>query len=350
MKITFNAFILSCLILSFLSCKNTDEPAPFGTVDFSYAFKAGSQNTVNFTAVVTGSYELLEWNFGADKTKQDVTQTEYYFPFKGSYKVTLSIWNKGKSIATTKTIDIPINDPNYNGPALVWSDEFDGNNLNTTNWTPETNIRFNNELQSYQADGNHFVAGGYLTITAKKIDENKQFGSYSSARLMSKTKREFKYGRMEIRAKLPKGTGTWPAIWMLGKNIDAVSWPTCGELDIMEYVGYNPHWVKGSIHCAAYFAGNSRGGDFEVPDEDQFHVYGMNWTATKVEYYVDDRTKPYFTYSPDPQTSADWPFNQPFFFILNVAIGGDWGGAKGIDNTIFPVSMVVDYVRVYALE
>jgi len=250
MKITFYAFILSYLVLNLVACKNTeDEPAPFGTVDFSYAFKAGSQNTVNFIGTVTGTYELLEWTFGENKTIQDVKQTEYYFPFKGSYKVTLSIWSKGKSIAVTKTIEIPINDPNYNGPALVWSDEFDGNELNSSNWTPETNIRFNNELQTYQATGNHFVSGGYLTITAQKVDENKQFGSYTSARLMS---------------------------------------------------------------------------------------------------YVDDRTKPYFTYSPDPQTSADWPFNQPFFFILNVAIGGNWGGAQGIDNSIFPVSMVIDYVRVYA--
>ncbi len=350
MKLTYKSIILFFVIVNLVSCKNTDEPTAFGTVDFSYAFISGSQNTVNFTASVTGTYELLEWIFGSGNFVYDLKETTYYFPFKGSYKVTLAIWNKGEKISVSKTVEIPIDDPEYSGPVLVWSDEFDGNSLNSFNWMPETNIRFNNELQSYQSTGNHMVGGGYLTITAKKIDDNKQFGSYTSARIISKAKREFKYGRMEIRAKLPKGIGTWPAIWMLGKNIDDVPWPTCGELDIMEYVGYNPGWVKGSIHCAAYFGGNAPGGDFKVPDEDQFHIYGMNWTPEKVEYYVDDRSNIYFTYSPDPKTTANWPFNQPFFFILNVAIGGDWGGAQGIDNTIFPVSMVIDYVRVYKNE
>ena len=350
MKHTLKLLYLTIAIIFLGSCK-TDEPKKaFGTADFSFALQAGSTNTIHFKATVTGSYELLEWTFHDGTSVTDTKETDHYFPFKGSFPVTLTLWNKGEKVTTTKTVEITVNDPNYAGPALLWSDEFDGSTLNSSVWIPETGIRFNNELQEYQSSGNHTVSGGVLTITAKKINENKQFGSYTSARLISKAKKEFKYGRMEIRAKLPKGKGTWPAIWMLGSNIDGVSWPTCGEIDIMEYVGYNPGWVKGSIHCASNFAGNAIGGDYAITNEQDFHIYGITWTADKIEYYVDDKTKPYHTYNPNPKTLANWPFEQPFFFILNVAIGGDWGGAQGIDNTIFPVTMVVDYVRVYALE
>jgi len=341
---------LTWAVILFSACKNDEPIKAFATADFNFALQAGSSNTVQFSAIVTGSYELLEWTFHDGTTVADAKDTDHYFPFKGSFPVTLTLWYKGVKVTKTKTVEIAVNDPNYAGPALLWSDEFDGNTLNSSVWMPETNIRFNNELQEYQASGNHTVSDGVLTITAKKVNDYKQFGSYTSARIVSKAKKEFKYGRMEIRAKLPKGKGTWPAIWMLGSNIDGVSWPTCGEIDIMEYVGYNAGWVKGSIHCAANYAGNSVSGDFAITNEEDFHVYGITWKSDKIEYYVDDRTKPYFIYNPNPMTLANWPFEQPFFFILNVAVGGDWGGSKGVDNSIFPVSMVVDYVRVYALE
>lgn len=350
MKLIFNHLVIIFVVAFITSCKTENPPTSFATADFSYSLQSASSNTVHFIANVSGTYELLEWTFNNGSSVTDVKETDHYFPLKGSYVVSLTLWNKGEKVTTSKTVEILLDDPNYAGPALLWSDEFDGSALNSNFWVAETNIRFNNELQDYQASGNHTVSGGVLTITAKKVNDNKQYGSYTSARLVSKNKKEFKYGRMEIRAKLPKGKGTWPAIWMLGSNIDATSWPTCGEIDIMEYVGYNPGWVKGSIHCAAHFAGNSIGGDYAVTNEEDYHVYGINWTASKIEYYVDDKSKPYFTYNPDPKTVADWPFNQPFFFILNLAIGGDWGGAQGIDNAIFPAVMTVDYVRVFAQE
>ncbi|MDD2797174.1 MAG: glycoside hydrolase family 16 protein [Bacteroidales bacterium] len=343
--------LISLTLVSF-SCKkdSTTPVAPFATVDFTYTVSSASENTLHFVANVTGSYELLEWTFASDSPVQGVLSTDHYFPFAGTYKVILTLWQKGEKVSATKTITIAKNDPNYNGPALLWSDEFDGSSLNTSNWSIESNVNFNNELQSYQASGNHQVAGGVLTITAKKVDDQTHYGSYTSARIISKSKKEFKYGRMEIRAKLPKGRGTWPAIWMLGSNIDATPWPTCGEIDIMEYVGYHPGWIKGSIHCASYNAGNSKGGDFSITKEEDYHVYGINWTADKIEYYVDDRTQPYFTYSPAVKTLGEWPFDQPFFFILNIAIGGTWGGQQGVDNTIFPVTMDIDWVRVYDVK
>lgn len=348
MKTNYQLSLMFLILIGCVACKTEAPTPPFGTVDFSYSLAQGSANTLHFVAKTTGTYQLLEWTFPTGNPVQNTNETDFYFPKKGDYHVSLIIWNKGEQISASKTIRIEQDDPNYNGPALLWSDEFDGNSLNTSNWTLETNIRFNDELQTYQASGNHQVANGLLTIIAQKVDDNTQFGSYTSARLNSKGKKEYKYGRFEVRARLPKGRGAWPAIWMLGSNIDAVSWPTCGEMDIMEYVGYNPGWVKGSIHCGAHYAGNSLGGDYNVATENDFHVYGVNWTASKIEYYVDDRTKPYFTYSPAQQTPAEWPFNQPFFFILNVAIGGTWGGAKGVDNSIFPLTMEIDYVRVFA--
>lgn len=332
------------------ACSSSSDDSPSAKVDFTFTPKAENANTLVFKAVIEGKYQLVEWIFPGGTTIKNVLETEYNFPKKGDYEVTLKIWNDGKSAGETKKITIKQDDPGYEGPGLVWSDEFDGNTLNRDFWTAETDVHVNNELQTYTADGNYSVAGGYLTITAKKVNDNKQSGSYTSARLITSGKKEFKYGRMEIRAKLPKGTGTWPAIWMLGSGINTIGWPGCGEIDIMEYVGYRPGVVQFSLHCPERNAGNSITNTFNLPTEDEFHVYGLNWTEDKIECYVDDRNNPYFTYAPANKTQSNWPFNQPFFFILNVAIGGDWGGLQGIDNTIFPVAMVVDYVRVYTNE
>jgi len=203
-------------------------------------------------------------------------------------------------------------------------------------------------LQNYTDGENAEIVNGKLVITAELVDNNYQPGSYTSSRLKSEGKKEFQYGRMEISAKLPSGVGIWPAIWMLGANISSLGWPACGEMDIMEYVGYQPNTVYATVHTPDGFGGGANGSSMTLETcEEAFHVYGLDWTEDSLTFWVDIPENIVHIYSPEQKTPENWPFNQPAFFIFNVAVGGAWGGAQGIDNSIFPQSMEVDYVRVY---
>lgn len=237
---------------------------------------------------------------------------------------------------------------------LVWNDEFDGAQLDESKWKFETGAHGwgNSEWQNYTDGDNASVGGGILKITAKKIGAGQKPGDYSSTRLNSK--QSFTYGRMEVRAKLPKhqGNGLWPAIWMLGDNISKVGWPQCGELDIMEYVSYLPNNIHSAIHCKSHNHGDgtqveSGPKKLETAEED-FHIYGMIWSETSVKFYVDDPANVHLTYDrPKQFNDQNWPFSKPHFFLLNVAVGGGWGGQKGVDDSIFPATMEIDFVRVY---
>ena len=235
---------------------------------------------------------------------------------------------------------------------LVWSDEFDGTALSQENWKFETgnNGWGNNELQNYLNEGNVEVSNGTLKIIAKK--ENVDGSKYTSARLNSK--KEFTFGKIEIRAKIPedKGKGIWPALWMLGNDINSVGWPACGEIDIMEYVSYSPNEVHFTIHSTAnnHVKGTQiTSGPVPLETiEEEFHTYGVLWTDKYMKFYIDteDNIKLNFL-RPSISNSDNWPFSKPFYFLMNIAVGGNWGGLEGVDDSIFPAVMEVDYVRVY---
>jgi len=240
------------------------------------------------------------------------------------------------------------------GEVLVWSDEFDGEELDTTKWKYETGATGwgNKEWQDYRDEGNVEVSDGTLKITAKLVGEGQKVGDYTSARINSIE--TFTYGRYEIRAKMPdwKGKGNWPAIWMLGEDLRSSGWPRCGEIDILEYVSYQADKVHFNFHSKA----NNHMNDTNVSSgpvtletaEEEFHNYGILWTETKIQCYLD--TPDNITLSFDRPAEFDksnWPFDHPFYFILNVAVGGGWGGLEGVDDSIFPATMEVDYVRVY---
>jgi beta-glucanase (GH16 family) len=185
-----------------------------------------------------------------------------------------------------------------------------------------------------------------LTITAVK--ESFKGRKYTSARLVTKNKGDWKYGRFEIKAKLPKGVGMWPAIWMLSTDWKYGGWPASGEIDIMENVGFKPDTIYGSIHTKAYYfrINTQKTKAVHLPDcSDAFHVYALEWDADQISFFVDD--KKYLTFANEKKTFAEWPFDQRLHLLLNIAVGGDWGGQKGVDDTIFPQKMLVDYVRVY---
>lgn len=237
----------------------------------------------------------------------------------------------------------------YPGMTLTWSDEFDGNIINTTNWIFETggNGWGNAELENYTARSqNAFQSKGNLIIEARK--ESLNGSAYTSARMITKGRKVFTYGRIDIRAKVPTGKGIWPAIWMLGNNIDQVSWPACGEMDIMELLGQEPNKIYGTLHWGATSQLHQSKGTSTVLSsgsyDQQFHVYSLVWIKDQVQILVDDIV--YNTITAANVAGSNNPFNSDFFFILNVAVGGNWPGSPD-GTTVFPQRMVVDYVRVF---
>ncbi len=240
---------------------------------------------------------------------------------------------------------------------LVWSDEFDGNTLSANEWNFETGSHGwgNNEWQNYVANDNVEVSDGTLKIIAKRVGDGQKVGDYTSTRLNSKN--SFTYGRMEIRAKIPehRGNGIWPALWMLGSNIQTVGWPACGEIDIMEYVSFEPNKTYFSIHSTANNHKNGTqitSGPIALETiEEEFHNYGILWTDEYLKFYIDDIDNIQLTFQrPDIFNSDNWPFSKSFYFLINIAVGGDWGGREGVDDDIFPATMEVDYVRVYQVK
>ena len=234
---------------------------------------------------------------------------------------------------------------------LVWSDEFNYLGLpDNTKWSYDTGGHGwgNNELQYYTAARaeNARVENGHLIIEARKEDH---LGvHFTSARLVSKNKGDWKYGRIEVSAKLPKGKGIWPAIWMLPTKWVYGGWPKSGEIDIMEYVGYLPDSVYASVHTGAYnhaIGTNKTNGVLRKDLSDTFHVYAIEWTADKINFFIDEEL--YHTFDNDKNGSDAWPFDQEFHLLLNIAVGGNWGGKMGIDETVFPQRLEIDYVRVY---
>ncbi|MGB5319883.1 glycoside hydrolase family 16 protein [Eudoraea sp.] len=245
----------------------------------------------------------------------------------------------------------------WDNAELVWADEFEGSTLISENWTFETGDHGwgNNELQNYVEDDNVEVSEGTLKIMAKKVEGFPVGAKYTSTRLNSK--KQFLYGRMEIRAKIPedKGNGIWPALWMLGNNIQNIGWPACGEIDIMEYVSFEPNQMHFSIHSTANNHKNGTqitSGPVKLETiEEEFHNYGLLWTDKYIKFYIDDIENIALNFQrPAISNSENWPFSKPFYFLMNIAVGGDWGGLNGVDDSIFPATMEVDYVRVYQIK
>ena len=250
--------------------------------------------------------------------------------------------------------DIDLSAPmDKGGWKLIWSEEFDYTGFpDSTKWSYDTEGNVyqwgNNEAQYYTSGRkeNAWVSDGVLRITALK--EPMEGRSYTSARLITKGKGDWLYGRFEIRAKLPTGRGTWPAIWMLPTDWEYGDWPKSGEIDIMENVGYYPDNIVGSSHTEKYnhAIGTQKNAKIACPDcYKAFHVYALEWEEDEYRLYVDDQL--YFTFKNEGTGYEVWPYDKRFHILLNLAIGGNWGGQKGIDDSLFPHVFEIDYVRVY---
>ncbi len=260
--------------------------------------------------------------------------------------------------------------PINKGYSLVWSDEFNYKGKpDNFKWKYDYGFIANEEEQYYTdslknarvEDGNLIIEVHKETVVNKdynnpellkkswmKYAAERKTAKYTSARLTTKDLASWKYGRIEVRAKLPKGVGMWPAIWMLGENRNEVGWPESGEIDIMEHVGFNKDSIFGTVHSKAYnHTKNTEKGKSIFIDKpyEKFHVFALEWTPEKIDFILNDEI--YNTFKNENKTTAEWPFDQKFHLILNVAVGGMLGGQKGIDDSVFPQQMVVDYVRVF---
>ena len=235
----------------------------------------------------------------------------------------------------------------YPGKTLVWSDEFDGESIDLSHWTYDLGASGwgNQELQNYTSDSeNSYVNDGNLFIVARENGIH-----FTSARMKSIGLQEFQYGRIDVRAILPKGQGIWPAIWMLGANYPTVGWPACGEIDIMELIGSSPNTVHGTIHYGTdWTQHNYTGSGTSIPwtetFSDEFHVFSIDWDENGITWLLDDQ--PFYTIDNAVTGSQPYPFDNPFFFIMNIAVGGQWPGYPDA-TTEFPQFMAVDYVRVF---
>ncbi|MFA0963830.1 family 16 glycosylhydrolase [Roseivirga sp. BDSF3-8] len=362
----------SLFLLAAVACGGEDDDSPSQPVTDTFSvgtdIASDGSGTVTFTA--TGSnISYYEYFFGEEENEspyrsEDGTAVHTYSA-SGDYDVEVRAHGTtGGFTSQTLTVSVVRDEPSneypsgystpdsYDGMTLVWRDEFEGNSLNTNDWIYEIGDGCpnlcgwgNNELQYYRQE-NTSVQDGYLTIEARQ--ENYGGRAYTSSRIITQGRQNFQYGRVDIRAVLPEGQGIWPALWMLGSNINTVSWPACGEIDIMEMIGGTGNrdaTVHGTIHWDNNGSYANYGGDYSLTSgkfSDEFHVFSIIWNASSITWLVDDVE--YHTVDITPEALSE--FRDEFFFIFNVAVGGNWPGSPD-GSTQFPQQMTVDYVRIF---
>lgn len=308
----------------------------FGDSDELPAIVKGNEVTHRYTS--PGEYTIV--------VQAHATESDF---IKKDQKVTISEQMLGIGFPSSG-FESPLQ---YSGYTLSWSDEFNSTSL-SSDWVFETGDGCpnlcgwgNNELQFYRRE-NTELKDGYLVITAKR--ENVGGKNFTSSRLKTQGKQVFKFGRIDIRAALPKGQGIWPAFWMLGESITNVSWPACGEIDIMEMIGGNQTGRDNTVHGTLHWDNNGtyryQGGKKTLTGgsilADNFHVYSIIWDENKITWLLDDQVY----HEEDIRSSAMNEFREPFFLLINLAVGGNWPGNPD-DSTVFPQQMAVDYVRVF---
>ena len=368
MKLLFN--LLTIALVTFLSC-STDEPVtdpenPENLVVNVLNSDDGSGIVMfSATAEKAVAYELRSGE-AASTTVTNTTGTfEYTYKESGIYTFDIRAFgSNGRFLKHVEQIVVELGTedtatPGYTTPLsypdmdLVWSDEFNGDRINTDDWSFEIGTGCpdlcgwgNNELQYYQPD-NSRVANGLLTIEAR--EQLVESSNYTSTRMITRDKQSFLYGRVDIRARLPKGQGIWPALWMLGQNITSVGWPRCGEIDIMEMIGGSGR--ERQSHGNLYWDQN---GPRDNPKTytlssgrfyDEFHVFSITWDEEEIKWFVDDEEFHVVNITDDTKSA----FHKPFFFIFNIAVGGNWPGSPD-NTTVFPTQMDVDYIRVFQFK
>lgn len=334
--------LTTAIVLFFSACgkdKSSSGSNPITPTNLTLTAVVSTDNSGNvaFTANATNAV-TYDYDYGNGIFQTVVSGVvTYKYPSTGTYTVNvIAKSSTGQTVSKSIQITVTVT------ASLIFSEEFDvAGAPNSTKWGYDIGAGGwgNNELQYYtNRPDNVVISGGTLKIIAKK--ETFSGSAYTSARLLTKDKFSFKYGKIEVRAKLPTGGGTWPAIWMLGSNFATAPWPACGEIDIMEHVGNQQNKIFATLHHPGHSGGNGDGGTVMVPTAStEFHRYTAEWTAASIKFSVDDI--PFYTFANTPTL----PFNQNFFIILNMAMGGNFGGT--IDPAFSTATLEIDYVRVY---
>jgi len=350
----------------FFSCANGDSINNDDPRDLTILIIVGEDGSglvsIKASAINATLYSLYI-DSGEDPVEENISGNfEYTFVRSGIYQIAVRAYGlSGKYMLESKQVivdlekDVSVDDGyisnvSHEGYDLVWNDEFEGNTVKQNNWVFEIGTGCpncgwgNNELEYYRKE-NASVEDGVLTIEAK--EERFQGNDYTSARMITKNLKSFKYGRVDIRALLPWGQGIWPALWMLGDNINSVGWPECGEIDIMEMIGGGGrdktshgtiHWGIDGNHASTGNSYSLQTGTFA----DEYHVFSIIWTESSISWFLNDQE----FYTVDITSANMSEFHQEFFFIMNVAVGGNWPGNPD-SSTVFPQKMKVDYIRVF---
>jgi len=343
---------------------------------FPYRWSADSKNALSNPEIAAGAPLALPGQGAYEHVLQVRKGTSEFgrtFPIGQDWSdaAGLNFWYYGQNSGRDVEVRLANNQASISDPAtwkLAWSDEFSsraGSPPDANTWGREIgdgvaigNPGWGNDELEYYTDSTENAATdgqGNLAITARAADGAQQcyYGpcKYTSARLLTKNRFEIAYGRVEARIKVPRGAGLWPAFWMLGTDIDQVNWPQTGEIDIMENVGRLPNRVFGTLHGPGYSGGQSYGGTYDLSQSvaDAFHTFAVEWQPNKVAWFIDGIQ--YFQATPNDAflQGKQWVYNHPFFLLMNVAVGGNFGGAVGADTT-FPQKMLVDYVRLYQAQ
>lgn len=339
MKIFSLQYFFVLAIVLFSCGKKSDTPVIIAPTNLTVTANVSTDNSGNvaFVAAATNATSY-DYDFGNGIFQSSASGiVTYKYPASGTYTVNvIAKSSSGQTVSKSIQVTVAVTQ------SLVWSEEFDtpgapdaskwGYDLGAGGWG-------NAEEQYYtNRSDNVIVSNGTLKITAKK--EAYSGSAYTSARLLSKDKFSFKYGKIEARIKLPAGGGTWPAFWMLGNNLSTVSWPGCGEIDIMEHLGNQLNKIYGTLHHPGHSGANGDGSNVIITNATtEFHKYTLEWTAAVIKISVDDVV--FFTFANTPTL----PFNQNFFVIVNVAMGGNFGGT--INPAFVSAAMEIDYIRVY---
>jgi beta-glucanase (GH16 family) len=329
--------ILITTLLFMVACKKTSDASSqtvVSNLQINAVVSSDGSGKVDFTASATNALSY-SFEFGNGIIQTSTTGIiNYQYTTAGNNSYTVTVTANGSSSSAKATTTITVNVSTTAGASLYWSDEFNvdgapdpnkwGYDLGAGGWG-------NSELEYYtNRSTNVIVSNGTLKITA--IKENYSGSAYTSARILTKDKFVFTYGRVEMRAKLPAGVGTWPALWMLGSNAATAPWPSCGEIDIMEQRGSELNKIYGTLHYPGHSGANGNGNT-------EFHIYKLDWTPTAINIYVDDKL------FQSVANSSSIPFNHDFFLIFNLAMGGSFAGA--VDPAFTNATMEVDYIRIY---
>ncbi len=364
MSIPVNLLFSFLLIISCLSCDSDnpvdDDPANL-LIEVDQSEDEPGKVVIQAEAENAVYYELYIGSAESFFEKNPTGIFEYIFEQSGTYQLVVRAYgNSGRYIKASREVDILMDDVvdvdsgyqspmEYAGFNLVWNDEFQGNEINEDHWVFEIGTGCpncgwgNNELQYYRRE-NAWLDDGVLVIEAR--DQKYGGNDYTSARMKTQGNQSFRYGRIDIRALLPRGQGIWPALWMLGDNISTVGWPACGEIDIMELVGGNGR--DGEVHGTLHWDSNGHvftGGSYKLQNglfSDEYHVFSITWDSSSVKWFVNDIQYYEIDITPGDMTE----FHEKFFFIFNVAVGGNWPGSPD-NTTVFPQQMRVDYIRVF---